>query len=214
MRLNQLGCAAMNEPMRAVAQRFYVAPLWLRLGGPVEGTGRALEVGCGRGAGLSLIMQRFRVRTILGIDFDPAMVERARRRAARVGSSAEVALGEVTAIDAPDGSFDAVFDFCAIHLVPDWRGAIAEIRRVLKPGGSFYFEEMAGRGYRSLLPLLTDGSADPRATGFDERDFLEELGRQGITVGERYRTARTAAYTGVIGDVIGVGIGRAPGLNA
>ncbi len=211
MRLNQLGRAAMNQPMRALAQRSYVAPLWRRLGGPVEGTRRALEVGCGRGAGLTVIMQRFGVRTIVGIDLDPAMIDRARRRAVRMGRAAEVTEGDVTAIDAPDGSFDAVFDFGAIHLVPGWRTAIAEVRRVLKPGGSFYFEEIVGRGYRSLLPLFTDGSVDPRASGFDERAFLDELAAQRFTVGPRCRRPTVLAYTGVVGDLIGVGVLAANG---
>jgi ubiquinone/menaquinone biosynthesis C-methylase UbiE len=61
------------------------------------------------------------------------MVERTRRRlAGRAGT--RVSLGHAARIEASDGSFDAVFDFGAIHQMPDWPAAVAEVRRVLKPG--------------------------------------------------------------------------------
>jgi ubiquinone/menaquinone biosynthesis C-methylase UbiE len=209
MKLNLVGSAAVNQPARSAVQRGYVAALWLRLGGRVEGTRRALEIGCGRGAGLGIIVERFGVRHLEGIDLDPTMIERAARRAARLGSAAAVAVGDAARIDAPDQSFDAVFDFGAIHLMTDWRAALREVRRVLKPGGSFYFEEIAG-GSRSILPVLTDRSAEATATGFDEPSFLRELDANDISVRRRYRRARALAYTGLVGDLIGVGMTPAP----
>jgi ubiquinone/menaquinone biosynthesis C-methylase UbiE len=51
----------------------------------------------------------------------------------------------VTAIAVPDSRYDAVFDFGIIHHVPDWRAAVAEVARVLRPQGRFYAEEVFGR---------------------------------------------------------------------
>jgi ubiquinone/menaquinone biosynthesis C-methylase UbiE len=73
----------------------------------------------------------------------------------------------------PNRSFDAVFDFGVLHRVPDWQAAVAEIARVLKPSGRFYFEEVTAAAldrwiYRALLK-------HPAENRFDEARFLAEL---------------------------------------
>jgi ubiquinone/menaquinone biosynthesis C-methylase UbiE len=104
----------------------------------VEG-GRVLELGCGMGVGGEIILERFRAAELEFIDIDPGMVERARRRlAGRPGT--RVTVGDATRIVAPEESFDALFDFGAIHQIPDWPVAVAKVRRVLEPGGRFFFE--------------------------------------------------------------------------
>jgi 2-polyprenyl-3-methyl-5-hydroxy-6-metoxy-1,4-benzoquinol methylase len=50
MKLNSVETLLMNNPVRAYLQRFYEAPLLMKLGGQVEGL-RVLEIGCGRGVG-------------------------------------------------------------------------------------------------------------------------------------------------------------------
>src|SRR5687768_731203 len=76
-----------------------------------------------------------------------------------------LAVGDVLAIDADDGAFDTVYDLGAVHLVPEWRRAYAEIARVLRPLGSLRFETIVGRGLRALMPLGTAGFGLPRDTG-------------------------------------------------
>lgn len=51
-------------------------------------------------------------------------------------------VGDVSAIEHPDRSFDAVVDFGIVHQVPDWRQAVAEVARVLRPGGLLLVEEV------------------------------------------------------------------------
>jgi ubiquinone/menaquinone biosynthesis C-methylase UbiE len=122
----------MNNALRYWGQRYAVS--WLeRLGGKVNG-GRVLEVGCGRGVGVQMILERFGAAWVEAIDLDPKMIEHARRRLASYGSTrVRLSVGNLTSIHAQNGTFDAVFDFGAIHLEPDWRQGIAEVRRVLSP---------------------------------------------------------------------------------
>jgi len=207
MKLNRLGRLGLNSPMRAFVQRHAVAPLSERLGGRVEG-GRVLELGCGRGVGAEIILDCFRAAELDALDIDPDMVERAERRlAARRG--ARVAIGDATSINAPDGSFDAVFDFGAIHQMPDWPLALAEVSRVLKPGGRFFFEEVASPLLRWPLRFTVEGWPPPRAHPFSRDAFLTQLEKHGLDVGQRLADRRllyllTALSSGLAGDLVGV----------
>ena len=81
-------------------------------------------------------------------------------------------------------SFDAVVNFAAIHHVPLWQDAVREIHRVLKPGGKFFFQEVTARWilrwpYRMLF-------AHPMENRFSGREFIDELERLGIIVGDNW----------------------------
>ncbi len=184
MRMNALETALMNNPVRAAVQRHYEAPLLERLGGRVEG-GRVLEFGCGRGVGTQIILDRFGVAHVRAFDLDPNMVRRAQRRlTGRIPQSADVATGDVTAIDAAPASFDAVFDFGIIHHVPDWRAALDEVARVLKPGGRFFFEEVTRHAlqrwtYRTFLD-------HPKLDRFSHTELIEACEQLGLVVADRH----------------------------
>ena len=199
MKLSRLGKLGLNSPTRALAERRVVAPLLERLGGRVEG-GKALELGCGRGVGGEIILDRFGAAQLELIDIDPDMVEHARRRlAGRAGT--RVSVGDATRVGASDGSFDAVFDFGAIHQVPDWPAAVAEVRRVLKPGAHFFFEEVANPLLRWTLRFTVEGWPAQESRPFSREAFLAELEAPGLSVGPRLanRTllyAATASSTG------------------
>jgi hypothetical protein len=81
VKLNRLGKLGLNSPTRAFVQRHVVAALLERLEGRLDG-GRALELGCGRGVGGEIILDRFGAAELELLDIDPDMVERARDRLA------------------------------------------------------------------------------------------------------------------------------------
>lgn len=201
MILNAVEKALMNNPVRAALQRRYEAPLLEHLGGRVEG-GRVLEIGCGRGIGTEIILSRFGAGRVDAFDLDPDMVERARRRLARFGERVRLSQGDATVIAAEDSTYDAVFDFGIIHHVPDWRKAVREVSRVLRPGGRFFFEEVTSHAlarwsYRTFLD-------HPRRDRFSTGQFVAELERHEIAVDGR-------VVERFFGDfVIGVGIAVAP----
>ena len=156
MKLNTVEKALMNNPVRSTLQRRYQAALLQRLGGNLEAR-RVLEIGCGRGVGTEIIFERFGAGEVHAFDVDPDMTDQARIRLARyTPNRLKLYVGDAAAIDEPDTSFDAVFDFAIIHHIPNWKDAVAEVARLLKPGGKFYFEEVTSHAldrwfYRTFL---------------------------------------------------------------
>jgi len=178
VRLNRVEYTMMNNPLRASIQRRFEARRLLRMGGPLGG-GAALEIGCGRGVGTQLIFEVFGANRVDAFDLDPRMAEQARRRVARYGDRARIWVGDATAIAAPDASYDAVFDFGIIHHIPRWRDALAEVRRVLKPGGRFYAEEILSDFiHNPVVRRLLDHPLEDR---FDAATFSAALAEHGLT---------------------------------
>ncbi len=177
MLLNRIEYALMNNPVRAAIQRHFEARRLLRMGGPMHG-GRALEVGCGRGVGTELILEVFGADSVDAFDLDPRMVALARTRLAAHGSRVHLWVGDAGAISVPDATYDAVFDFGIIHHVPEWRRALTEVHRVLKPGGCFYAEEVL-RGFIDH-PITRRILEHPQSDRFDSAGFARELKASGL----------------------------------
>lgn len=178
MKLNTLEFALMNNPVRAASQRWIETPLLLGSRRAIAGQ-RVLEIGCGRGVGLEILLARG-AASVTGFDLDPKMVRLARQRLTRYGDRAGVFVGSADAIPAPDGSFDVVVDYGVIHHIPDWRQTLREIARVLAPGGAFYFEDLL-KGLIAAPPVraLFD---HPQATQFDAAAFRSALAAAGLRV--------------------------------
>ncbi len=135
--------------------------------------GRALEIGCGRGVGVEIILRHFGADSVDAFDLDPRMVERARARLGPVDGRVHLWVGDATQICVPDEAYDAVFDFGIIHHVPDWRRVLGEVHRVLKPGGTFYAEEVL----RRLIchPVTRRVLRHPQEDRFDTAEFRSAL---------------------------------------
>jgi ubiquinone/menaquinone biosynthesis C-methylase UbiE len=142
-------------------------------------SGRVLEVGCGQGVALPLLLSKFGAAHVHGVDLDLGQVRRAQRRL-RGGYVGRIDLRVASAEQLPfsDASFDAVFNFGILHHVPAWQRAVAEIGRVLKPSGTFFFEEVTRAAlerwsYRTFLK-------HPKENRFSETEFLEALRKHGL----------------------------------
>jgi ubiquinone/menaquinone biosynthesis C-methylase UbiE len=205
VKLNWFGRLQMNNAARAAAQRRFTTGRMLRLGGDVAG-GKALEIGCGRGVGVEIILERFRAERVEAFDLDPKMVARAEARLARYADKISLSIGSATAIEAADSTFDAVFDFGVIHQIEEWRKAVAECARVLKPGGRLYFEAVSKPFYRMPMNLAMErGTPDVRKIGFSRAAYLEELEANGIKVASNYTEPKLPITGAFVGDLIGVG---------
>lgn len=179
MLLNRIETVMMNNPVRAAIQRRFEAGRLLRMGGRTP-RARALEVGCGRGVGAEIVLGAFGADRVDAFDLDPRMVALARQRLRRWGERVHVSVGDVTRIAAGDGTYDAVFDFGIVHHVPDWQAALAEIYRVLKPGGRFFAEEVLDRFI--LHPAWRRLLEHPTENRFDHSGFVCGLETQGFKV--------------------------------
>ena len=105
-------------------------------------------------------------------------------------------MGSVDKLPFPDEYFDAVFDFGMLHHVVDWQAGVAEIQRVLKPSGIFFFEEVTRAAlnrwiYRTFLD-------HPAKNRFSEAEFLAELPVHGIEpVGRLRRILSNDIFIGI-----------------
>ena len=178
MKLNLAEKLLVNNPVRALVQRFYEGPLLQKLGGRLDDA-RVLDVGCGRGVGVQILLEQFGAGQVYGIDLDPQQLRRAQKRFAGTSEGRVVlAVGSVEKLPFPNEYFDAVFDFGMLHHVVDWQAGVAEIRRVLKPSGLFFFEEVTREAlnrwvYRTFLDHPTENR-------FNEAEFLAELPVHGL----------------------------------
>jgi SAM-dependent methyltransferase len=96
-----------------------------------------VDIGCG--AGTDLLLAAFHVGPegrAIGVDMTEAMRDRARAGATECGlTHVEVREGEATALPVDSESVDVVISNGVLNLVPEKHAAIAEVRRILKPGG-------------------------------------------------------------------------------
>jgi ubiquinone/menaquinone biosynthesis C-methylase UbiE len=146
-----------------------------------------LDVGCGTGAFLAALNQRQPEAAVTGTDLSERML--------RVAGSKPDVVGELVCADwhdlpFRDHSFDLVLSVSVLHYVSSPERALAETRRVLKPGGRLvltdWCRDFAGcRFIARVLPLL--GRAHVRTYGAGEcRELLQAAGFKGISV-ETYK---------------------------
>ncbi|GIF75266.1 class I SAM-dependent methyltransferase [Asanoa siamensis] len=120
--------------------------------------GRVLEVALGTGLNLAHYAPDV---TITGIELSPEMLAIARRRAADLGRAADLREGDAEHLPFGDGSFDTVVCAYALCSIPDPRAAIAEMARVLVPGGILLLVDHIGssvdplRGAQWLFERVT-----------------------------------------------------------
>jgi len=147
--------------------------------GQVEG--EVLELAVGTARNLAHYPPAVRVT---GVELSSEMLAIAQRRAQELGRDADLRLGDAQALEFPDASFDTVTCTLALCTIPDPRRAVAEARRVLRPGGRLLLLEHVRspvRAVRAVQRLL-----EPLAVRFDAdhltREPLEYLAAEGFAI--------------------------------
>lgn len=124
---------------------------------------------------------------VIGIDFTPAMIEKARANAEKLGyHNVEFRQGDIEKMPVTSGVADVVVSNCVLNLVPNKDGVFKEIYRVLKPGGHFSISDIVLVG---ALPEALRKDAEMYAgcvSGAIQKDVYLELiavnGFTGVTI--------------------------------
>ncbi|MGE2688611.1 phthiotriol/phenolphthiotriol dimycocerosates methyltransferase [Mycolicibacterium pulveris] len=118
---------------------------------------RVLEVSCGHGGAASYIMRTFRPASYVGLDLNPSGIAFCQRR--HNIPNLMFVQGDAENLPFPDQNFDAVINVEAAHLYPDFRRFLAEVTRVLSPGGHFLYADLRGRnGIEEWEAALADSA--------------------------------------------------------
>jgi len=150
MKLNWAERLVVNNPVRVMIQRGLIK--WIKGVTRIAPQARILEIGCGRGAGARLIQEEFQPAVLHAFDLDYRMILMAGRYLPPAPrEKIFLYVGDALTLPYRDGVLDAVFGFGVLHHLPDWRGGLREIARVLKPGGLYCLEEFYPPSYQNFL---------------------------------------------------------------
>jgi ubiquinone/menaquinone biosynthesis C-methylase UbiE len=143
--------------------------------------GDVLEIAAGTARNLPFYPEDLRITSV---ELSPEMLAIARKRAEELGRPADLRLGDAQALEFDDESFDTVVCTLGLCTIPDHSRAVAEVRRVLRPGGRFLLLEHVGSPapvVRAVQRLL-----DPLTVRFEGdhllREPLDALAAEGFEV--------------------------------
>lgn len=148
-------------------------------------TGDTLEVAIGTGRNLPFYPRGVRIS---GVELSPAMLAIARDRAHRLGIHADLVEADAEALPFADASFDTVVCALALCTIPDHAKAIAEMARVLRPGGRLLLLDHVGSRWwpvwaaQRVLEVFTSRSGE-----YMTRRPLPMLAAAGLRVSESER---------------------------
>ena len=144
---------------------------------------------CAAGTGAFSLAAAKRAGSVLCTDRSEAMLDRARKKAAKMGlNNISFAGRDVTALSDPDGAFDAVIAANVLHLLPQPEIAVRELWRVTAPGGRLilptFLQGKVGTAYGALIKIYQGVGFhyEHAFTPETYREFLERLGLGPVTV--------------------------------
>ena len=162
--------------------------------------GSVLDVGCGTGSLTFALAQRSRIGELQGIDLSPAYVQHAVRRNHDPRIAFKV--GDACALDIRDRSFDRVLSFLVLQFIPGPERAIAEMRRVARPGAVVGAAVWDSRGGLVVNRMFWDTAAmlDPNAGERRTRNYTRPMTRPG----DLAKAWRAAGFEDVSETTVGI----------
>ncbi|WP_417762812.1 class I SAM-dependent methyltransferase [Shewanella sp.] len=193
MKLNRLERMVVRHPLRHWVQRSVEQPLLLRLfDNNIPPIHSALEIGCGFGQGIQLIRNGFGASRITAMDLDEEMLTYTAQRYSD-SPWLQVVQADATRLPFDGAAFELVCDFAVFHHIPDWQAAVAEVFRVLKPGGAFVIEEL----YRAAIcnPISKRLFEHPQQNRFNHAELKQCLEAVGFRVKKAQQLPGLAGIT-------------------
>lgn len=140
---------------------------------------KVLDVGCGTGNLTFALAARAKIKNVCGLDFSAAYVDYAQHR--NSDARVEFKVGDACALRFPDGSFDRTLSLLMLHFVPQADKAIAEMRRVTRPGGVAGAAVWDMRGGYTGFRMFFDTAAvlDPGANQLRANHLTRPMTRPG-----------------------------------
>jgi ubiquinone/menaquinone biosynthesis C-methylase UbiE len=176
--------------------------------------GQVLEVGAGTGLHARWLLEHTPV-SYTGLDLSEPMLTIARERVAAHAGRARLVVGDAARLPFPDASFDAAFCTATLHHLPDARAGIAELVRVVRPGGRVAAVEPNWK-FPSVLVMSAITPAEHavfRLNGPRLVRWAREAGLEEVTLRRLLYTPPAPRSWARLYDAIDRGAGRVPGLR-
>ncbi len=150
---------------------------------------KVLDCGCGGGANMKRLLKECPQGVVKGIDYSPVSVERSQKvnQAAVAAGRCAVLQGSVADMIFADDGFDAVTAFETVYFWPDLPQCFREVRRILKPGGTFLIcNESSGDTNRDAKwTKIIDGMTIYQDT--ELKAYLEQAGFHDVQIYKKKR---------------------------
>lgn len=178
--------ASRYDAMIAKAERGMLAGTREWIGARAQG--RVLEVAIGSGRSLPHYAPEIEV---VGVDLSPEMLAIARERASSLGRPVELLVGDAEALDLPDEAFDTVVCALALCSIPRPAAALAQMHRVLRPGGALLLVDHIGSSWPPIYAgqWLVERVTIPLQGEHLTRRHLARVRAAGFVVTENERLA-------------------------
>lgn len=171
--------------------------------------GRVLDVGCGTGQFASRVLAHYPNTQVWGLDLCPGMLGQARQRVHAADGRFHLVQGDSEHLPFADDSFDAITCSHSFHHYPDQGRVVAEMHRVLRPGGRLFIidgdrDRPWGWFVFNVVVVLMEGAVN-HLTGRAYRDLYARAGFMELTQ-QRHR--------GVLPFLMTVGRAAKPAITA
>lgn len=143
---------------------------------PLPAGSRVLDIGCGLGATVRLLRERFKLRAY-GLDLTPELLAQARQEHQDAG----LLCGSATSVPLRSSVLDAVFMECVLSLCPDPAAVLAEAVRVLRPGGMLVLSDVYRRDPDFAGGPNASGCLRGAATRYDLHARIDAAGLSVLT---------------------------------